>query len=395
MKICIIAHLDDFPGPFSTSRRVEMFALALIENGHDVTVIIPRKITEGELKINYKNIKVIWQYSGLGKNIQISRFIARYKTWQYINHNKRENQFDWLYLYNLGLEGLPILLSGNKKGCKVANICGDVRFHPASPTFEDKVRLAWIEFADYLLPKMSDLNIVDTYYLQQRAMKFAPRVPTHIVPPLVDLDKFKYNSIKGRIFRDKYRLGDKLLIGYTGSLFSINGVKNLLLAARELVNQQIQFKIIIAGSSTLGLDCDNVEEIIVELALKEYVDFVGLLSANDVIDAMSACDILTLPRIPHITNEAGAPTKLAEYLAMEKAVVVSSVGDIPKYIINGVNGFLIEAGSVESLSTALKQLIQDANLRGKLASASRNTAYEFFDYHAAGKKLEIAMISNN
>lgn len=387
MKIAIIAHLKTFPGPFSTSNRIEMFAKGLVEEGHCVTVVIPRKLVPGRMESIVDGYKILWQYYSSRRNIQISRLIARIKTYNWVKASVKSQQLDWILLYNLGVEGIPIAFISKRKKCKIASICGDLRYHPVNPTVEDRIRLAWIEFADFILPKLSNLNIVDTTFLERRAVKLAPKVPTLIIPPMVNVDAFKADFKTGEYYRRKHGLEKSIIIGYMGSLFMINGVKNLLIATKRLAEKGRNIKVILAGAASAGLDCDDVPRLIKDLCISEYATFVGLLNPIEVKEAMSACDILVLARIPHIINEAGAPTKLVEYLSMGKAVVVSAVGDIPKYVHDGIDAILIEAGNIDSLVEALDRVINDEELRNKLSNSARNLAIEKFYYRVAVKKI--------
>lgn len=393
MKIAIIAHLPNFPGPYSPSRRVEMLARGLVERGHMVNVVIPRKLTDGPMKTNFKGIDVCWQYAGKDANLQRARLLARWRTWQWVTMMIRQDCLDWLFLYNLGLEGVPLALRSRVGKCQVATVCGDVRFHPEQPTFEDRIRLAWIELADSLLPKLSRLNIVDTYFLEKRARKLAPNAPTLVIPSLVDPNIFHHDDSAEQVYRKQWELEGFTVIGYFGSFFVINGVSNLFHAVRRLLDNGKKVKLLIAGKTSDGLDCDDVPALIKELSLEDFVVFPGLLDSEEVIKAMSACDILTIPRISHISNEAGFPTKLAEYLSMGKAVVTASVGDIPSYITNGVNGILVEAGNVDALVKALEVLIDDADTRTELAANARKIACDVFSYHHAAAQIETLLQS--
>lgn len=393
MRIALIAHLSDFPGPYSSSRRVEMLAQGLVERGHPVSVVIPRKLTDGSMEIHYKGIEVCWQYAGKGVNLQKARLMSRWRTWLWVMGMLRQNCLDWIWLYNLGLEGLPIALSARFSRCKIATVCGDVRFHPAHPIFEDRVRLAWIELADSLLPKLSQLNIVDTHFLERRAQRFAPRVPTLVIPSLVDPNVFHHEDNVAQVYRMQWGLEGFTVIGYFGSFFVINGVSNLFHAVRKLLDDGKKVKLLIAGKTSDGLDCDDIPTLIKKLSLEDFVIFPGLLDSEEVIKAMSVCDILTIPRIAHLSNEAGFPTKLAEYLSMGKAIVTASVGDIPSYITDGVNGMLVEAGSIDALVKALEVLIDDTDIRSKLAANARKTACEVFDYRRAAAIIETSLQS--
>ena len=390
MKIAIVAHLPDFPASFAASRRVEMLTRGLAERGHTVSVIIPRKLTPGPMETRVDGVRVYWHYAIKGTNSLVERIVARWRAWRAIVAMLKRNDLDWLLLFNLGFEGLPMSVSARLNDCRVGAVYGDLRFHSKNMTVENRARLIWLEMADLLLPKLSHLNIVDTTFLERRLRKIAPHIPTIVVPPLVDQTVFHYDAEGARAFRARWGLEGFSVIGYMGSFWMINGVANLLQAGRILVERGKRIKLLIAGKASFD-DYDDVPLLIRDLGLGSSVAFPGWLGTEDVISAMSACDILTIPRIRHIANEAGSPTKLAEYLSVGKPVVAAAVGDIPIYLQDGVDALLVEPGNVDSLVDALELLVDNGKLRVALANSGRRTAGEIFDYRKAASRIESAM----
>ena len=59
--------------------------------------------------------------------------------------------------------------------------------------------------------------------------------------------------------------------------------------------------------------------------------------------------LLALARPDSIQAQGGFPTKLGEYLATGRPVVVTKVGEIPDYLEDGVNAFLSDINSGYSL----------------------------------------------
>jgi glycosyltransferase involved in cell wall biosynthesis len=393
VRIALVGHLPDFPGPFASSRRVELLARGLVERGHAVTVIIPRKLASGPMEENLDGIHIRWCYDSRGSNTVAGRVVARWRAWQWLMAALKRNDIEWVFFYNVGIEGLPMAISARFRKCRVGAIYGDVRFHPGEKTLEDRVRLAFLETADVILPRLSHLNIMDTRFLEAKLRKIAPHTPTLIVPPLVDPSVFRYNAEAARRFRRDWGLEGHVLVGYLGSFWIVNGVANLLRAVRILVERGKKVRLLVAGRPAQGLDCDDVPLLIKELDLEQSVVFPGMLDTQDVVAALSACDILTIPRVPHVANEAGSPTKLAEYLSVGRPVVAAAVGDIPLYLQDGADALLVEPGDVDSLVAALESLVDDEGLRIALAYAGRKTADQVFDYRKAASRIESAMVS--
>jgi D-inositol-3-phosphate glycosyltransferase len=63
-----------------------------------------------------------------------------------------------------------------------------------------------------------------------------------------------------------------------------------------------------------------------------------------------------------------------EALASGRPVVASRVGGLPSVVENGVNGFLVTAGSVRDFAKALTTLLDDRDLRDSLGAAGAESA---------------------
>ena len=56
------------------------------------------------------------------------------------------------------------------------------------------------------------------------------------------------------------------------------------------------------------------------------------------------------------------------------AVLATNTGGIPDLIKDGVNGMLVPVDAIDAAASALKQLLQDAPLRARLAREARECA---------------------
>ena len=59
---------------------------------------------------------------------------------------------------------------------------------------------------------------------------------------------------------------------------------------------------------------------------------------------------------------------LLEAMAAERPIVAADVDGVPQIIQNNDNGLLFEPGSVDALARALRRMLSDADLRGRLAT---------------------------
>jgi glycosyltransferase involved in cell wall biosynthesis len=84
-----------------------------------------------------------------------------------------------------------------------------------------------------------------------------------------------------------------------------------------------------------------------------------------------AVDALVLPS----ANE-GTPVSVIESLAAARPVVATRVGGTPDVVRDGLDGFLVELGDVESIAERLTDLAADPARRAQMGAAGQQHARE-------------------
>ncbi|MBF0354131.1 MAG: glycosyltransferase family 4 protein [Alphaproteobacteria bacterium] len=98
------------------------------------------------------------------------------------------------------------------------------------------------------------------------------------------------------------------------------------------------------------------------LGLAGRVVFPGY--CTDVAAILAAADAVA---VPSIANEAQGRIT-AQALAAGKPVVASRVGGLPELVKDGKTGLLVEPGNAEALAQALRRLIEEDDLAGKVVA---------------------------
>ena len=83
------------------------------------------------------------------------------------------------------------------------------------------------------------------------------------------------------------------------------------------------------------------------------------------------------------------PNSLIEALASGLPSICSSVGIIPDYIINNVNGLLVQPNNKLNLEETIEKTINDVNLRKKISKNGVNLAESLFSEDISLKKLSV------
>lgn len=166
----------------------------------------------------------------------------------------------------------------------------------------------------------------------------------------VDLDIFNPN-VKSKNFFKK----EGITIGYAGNSRTYQGFNFLINTFKELLLDDDNFKLVALLSDA---DVDNYRDI---ANAKFFSNFKHEYVPSLLVD----CDILVIPRPKSKVNDISFPSKLPEYMAMEKAIVASKTSDVHMIIKDGLDGLLYEPNNNKEFKACLLRL-RDKNLRDKL-----------------------------
>ncbi|MFN0146202.1 MAG: glycosyltransferase [Dehalococcoidia bacterium] len=100
------------------------------------------------------------------------------------------------------------------------------------------------------------------------------------------------------------------------------------------------------------------------------------------VQAFAEADIFCLP-----TRGDCTPVAIGEAMAAGLPVITTRVGSNPETVVDGVDGLLIEPGSVASLAEALRSLVDDAGVRVRMGAAARAAAHERMDAEANALRI--------
>jgi len=153
-----------------------------------------------------------------------------------------------------------------------------------------------------------------------------------------------------------------------GYLLPVKSWDRLLLAALLLKQRRLDFNIRITGDGPLQ---QQLEQRARDLNVTEQVQFVP--HTDDVPGLLARASFLV-----HTSMSEGRPNSVMEAMAAGRAVVATSVGDVPRLIDEGVTGFLVPVNDEAILAERMATLIADRALCRRMGSAGRMKAEREF-----------------
>ena len=195
-----------------------------------------------------------------------------------------------------------------------------------------------------------------------------------------DVKKFNVNNYKQERnrLRDKYNIKDnELVIMFTGRPVPQKGIKELLIAFKQLCNRYNNVKLVIVGNSGFGkeikTDFDNKLEEISE-SIKDKVIFTGFIHNSKMPQIHAMADIAVIPSI----YDDPAPLVVMECMASGLAVITTDSGGIPEYVgENNCISIIRDENIVINLEEALEKLVIDERYRKTLGKNAHNYAQQF------------------
>lgn len=165
-----------------------------------------------------------------------------------------------------------------------------------------------------------------------------------------------------------------IYIGYLGNIYQRDA--DLLFGAlRKLKTDSA--RLIMVGDPACRIHDD----------LQDRVMMTGRVPLDDMLDYLSACDVLALPLSDTIANRGRWPSKINEYVAVGRPTVACDVGDVADLLRDNDIGLLARPDP-DDFAARLDELLQDPARAQAMGARARETARTAYSQDAFADKLE-------
>ncbi len=166
------------------------------------------------------------------------------------------------------------------------------------------------------------------------------------------------------------RLGipeDLLIVATIGRLHASKGLPDYLKAARRIVDTFPRGVFLVVGAGELPRELEREAR---ELGLGEAVMFTG--HCEDVPSLLAEVDVVAISSVTE-----GGPLTLFEAMAAGRPIAATAVGAVPEVLGAEEAGLVVPPGDVEALADSLRRLLEDPDLRRRLAKRARRAALRY------------------
>ncbi len=231
---------------------------------------------------------------------------------------------------------------------------------------------AWITPLELLGAQVREYTIVDPERI-------------HIAPFGIETERFTRGLPDRTAARKRFLLPDDLpVVGLVGRLDPKKGQEELVRAAARLHEENHPVRLLIVGDRSHGEweeFYQYLKRLTAELSIADYVTFHPHL--NEIELAYAASDLFAMA-----SHGETYGMVTIEAMAAGLPVVGTNSGGTPGILQHEQNGLLVPPRNARALADALKRLLDDESLRGRVAQKARTDAVEKYSHHTYCRRLE-------
>jgi len=389
MKIYFILK-NTYPIGMASTARVHAYGMGLKNQGQEVHVLLPislephgckqKNIHKEGFDENGVHYKYMSGSSLRGNNIikrQINDQYGYFHTLLYLLKHLRKD--DQIIIYEGGwFWQLMCIIAVHLKGAKVAMELNELPYvfgQQTNKTIAKRQRMLKHVFPRY------DQFIVISNTLQQLAHQYAPKSKVIKVPIIVE-------DITDIVAKDKSPF-DKPYILHTGTLNqSKDGILGLIEAFGKACQQtNIPLHYLFTGYLEKSPQRDYIKKLLVKYHIEDRVKFLGYLDESELRQYQQHCSLCIINKYKTLQNKYCFSTKLGEYLAFARPVIMTSVGEAMNYLKNGEYAYLVEPNDTDSMANKILHILNHPDEAARIGNAGRELAMNVFYCDIQAKRL--------
>jgi glycosyltransferase involved in cell wall biosynthesis len=192
-----------------------------------------------------------------------------------------------------------------------------------------------------------------------------------------------------RRVRAELGLADAPLAIYVGHVPRYNDLDLLIQALPFVIDALPSARLLVVGD---GDGLPSLQAQVQQAGLAGRVVFTGRLAPDRAAPLLAAADVAVAPYRDTLINRSKCAAKIIYYMAMGKPIVSNRVGQNLEYLDEGRAGLLAEPGDAAALAAGMVALLRDPVRAAELARRARQRIWEQFDWRKQVTHLEQAYI---
>lgn len=378
---------NPFPYGMAATNRIKCYASAILSENINCEVIV-WNCSDSNSKLPYKGVidGIPYQFVGNSSRRSNCIFFGKIQSllqqlWLPFFLLKRIKKDDIVLSYGLGLNfywRFLIYVVHQKKAHYIQELCE----LPYGVTTETNKTIKDRKYYYKHLFPIFDGVIAISEALKDLAEKYcSPKCIIQKIPILVDYDKY---NLPNNSFLSEYPY-----IFHSGTLYEQKDGILGMIEAFGIANQRLEYKIrfILTGTIEKSPHAKEIKVLIDKYQLHDLIHFTGYLSHEELKETLSKASLVIINKYVTQQNEYCFSTKLGEYMAAGKPIVITRVGEAMNWLTDDYDCVVVEPGDISQMSEAIIKVFHDIQFSTRISNNSRMTCIKSFDYRNYGKSL--------
>lgn len=374
-----------YPNGKASTARVRSYTKGLTECGIKCKVIIPistekyglppiNTIAEGyHENVYFKYITNSPQRKSNVIKRQFSDLYGYIKTLLYLKRNLQKE--DIVIVYEGGVLWHKMVANiTHFTHCKVIMELNEYPFGTGAETF--KIKKQRKRMLNNIFP-LYDGFLTISENLTKLVNKYAPHSKVLKVPIIID-----------NIQKSELPNSDEKYIFHSGSLTEQkDGILGAIEAFGIACNQiETPLKYYMTGNIKDSPHATEIQDLITKYNLSDKLIFTGYLNEYELRKYQKNCILTIINKYETQQNKYCFSTKLGEYLALKRPVIITKVGEATFYL-NDNNAFIVSPGNPQLIAKKIIEIINNPQKSNEIASEGYKLTLKEFNYKYQAQRI--------
>ena len=381
MSVVILGDLFTFPEGDASTNRVHTYAKGLKLNDINVHVIAFGNVYShfGDGEIN--GVRYYHPFNQTGRSryfvVRTLTKIRKYiKTLTLVRRLNRQEKIKAIIVYSLlpatfFFSWLLTALTGSKLIKEISE--HPLRFYESGPL--KKLGPVMIRTESRLV---DGIFCISHFLLNFYKSRDFPLHKLMLVPSTVDPERFSGSSENPLPFT---------YVGYFGTMtFERDNIDILVRAFANVACKYPELHLVLGGLAT-DSEKEKIKLLAANLSINGRLKILDYMPREEIIRYIMNSQILVMVRADDVKLNASFPSKLAEYLSTGKPVVTVNVGEISRFLTDGVNAFIVEPGDSNKLAEKIELVLSGYDSALIVGQKGKQLTDTVFNYNYQAKRI--------
>jgi glycosyltransferase involved in cell wall biosynthesis len=234
----------------------------------------------------------------------------------------------------------------------------------------------------FLYRRAKHIIVVTRGFVEDLKRKGIPGYKISVVSNGVDIDFFKPRP-KAPYISEKFHLGNKFVVSYTGNIGLAQGF-NTIFECAEMLKEERKLVFVLVGD---GVSKRENMAIVQDRGLDNIL-FIDAQPKSEISAFLSVADVCLVPMKKTQLHLITVPAKLYESMACGKPIILSVDGEARRILEAAQAGIFVEPENSDQMAKAILHLYKNPELQLEYGQNGRNYVVDHYSRYQQAEDLE-------